>query len=173
MSNKRVQLKKCLLVMLFVTISLLFQGLIFKTDTVKAADPATNPLTTIPVTPAPGTTTTPTPAPATTTPAATPAATPKGSVSVGLPFKPGTTSYSQWNVYLSDFFTYAEIVGVSLAVLMIVWAGYLYMFSAGDSTKMNSAKEYIMGAIIGLIILYMINYLSALLGICNVGMTKC
>ena len=44
-------------------------------------------------------------------------------------------------------------IGILLAGLVIVYAGILYATSQGDPTKLTAAKEYLFGAIIGLIIL--------------------
>ncbi len=173
MGNKHFRLKKWLLTVLFVAISVVFSGIFVKIDSVSAQTAAT---------PAAGTATAPG---STVTPPATvaPSTAPKDGVSVGLPLptvddngnvvEGKTTSYKKWNEYFSDFYKFALIVGASLGILMIVWAGYLYMFSAGDATKMNAAKEYILGAIIGLALLYLINYLAALLGICNINGKAC
>ena len=44
-------------------------------------------------------------------------------------------------------------VGVVLAAIMIVYSGILYTTSQGDPAKTTLAKEFLFGAIIGLIIL--------------------
>lgn len=46
---------------------------------------------------------------------------------------------------------FSVIVGL-IAVLMIIFGGFRYITSGGDSTKVNSAKNTILYAIIGLII---------------------
>jgi len=43
------------------------------------------------------------------------------------------------------------IVGI-VAVIMIIWGGFKYITSGGDTTKVSSAKTTILYAIIGLII---------------------
>lgn len=46
---------------------------------------------------------------------------------------------------------FSALVGL-VAVLMIVFGGYRYITSAGDSTKVNSAKDTVLYAVVGLII---------------------
>lgn len=43
------------------------------------------------------------------------------------------------------------LVGV-IAVLMLIWGGVMYMTSAGNEEKINTAKKIITGAIIGLVV---------------------
>ncbi|MCL5436000.1 MAG: pilin [Patescibacteria group bacterium] len=43
---------------------------------------------------------------------------------------------------------------VILALLMIIFAGYLYMTSGGNAQRVTLAKEFFAGAIIGLIVLF-------------------
>lgn len=45
-------------------------------------------------------------------------------------------------------------VGVILALLMIIFAGYLYMTSGGNAQRVATAKEFFAGALIGLIVLF-------------------
>jgi len=44
-------------------------------------------------------------------------------------------------------------VGIILAAIMIVYAGILYATSQGDPAKTTLAKEFLIGAIIGLVLL--------------------
>lgn len=88
---------------------------------------------------------------------------------VGLPIPTGTRatggSYSNFESYVSDIYSFAQYVGVALAIMMIVYAGILYTTSAGDSNKLNTAKEIAIGALIGLAMLFMLNFLARLLGV--------
>ena len=43
--------------------------------------------------------------------------------------------------------------GLVLAAIVIVYAGILYSTSQGDPTKVSLAKEFLIGAIIGLVLL--------------------
>lgn len=44
-------------------------------------------------------------------------------------------------------------IGVVLAAVMIIYAGILYATSQGDPAKTTLAKEFLFGAIIGLVLL--------------------
>lgn len=91
------------------------------------------------------------------------------NVGVKIPLGPNnagaSNSYSTWEAYISDIYTFAQYIGVTLAVLMIVYSGILYVTSEGDSTKLSTAKEITIGALIGLAMLFMINFLAKVLGI--------
>jgi hypothetical protein len=75
------------------------------------------------------------------------------------------TVYKDWGEYVSDIYSFAQYIGISLAILMIVYSGFLYVTSEGDSSKLNTAKEITIGALIGLAMLFMINFLAKLLGV--------
>ncbi len=47
----------------------------------------------------------------------------------------------------------AMIVGVLAAIVLFTWAGFLYVTSAGDTTKLNSAHAIFKKVIIGFIIM--------------------
>jgi len=92
------------------------------------------------------------------------------SVGIGLPKNPSdptsvTTKYSSWQDYISDIYRLALYLGATLAFIMIIYAAFEYIGSGGDSTKINKAKEYLVGALIGLAMLYLINYLAYVLNI--------
>jgi len=62
--------------------------------------------------------------------------------------------------FLNKLFTFSLSIGAILAVVMIVWGGYLYMFKDSFASKLN-AKEKITNAVIGLLLLlgiYLILY---------------
>lgn len=68
----------------------------------------------------------------------------------------GSTSndFAKLEDTLSGYYTNLIVpVGLTSAGLVIVYAGVLYTTSQGDPTKISLAKEYLFGAIIGLIIL--------------------
>lgn len=72
-----------------------------------------------------------------------------------------------------NFYDYANaiikfcitILGPIIAVLMIIYGGYLYIFSEGDSTKMTNAKDIIFGAIFGYAILFLTKFIANVLGV--------
>lgn len=57
------------------------------------------------------------------------------------------------NAWLGTFYIWAIGIGGALAILMIAMAAIDYASSGGDVEKMNGAKEKIVGAVIGLLLL--------------------
>ncbi len=55
--------------------------------------------------------------------------------------------------YIKHFYNWAIAVGILIAIIMIIVGGYAYATSAGDIEKINQAKERIIGAVLGLLIL--------------------
>lgn len=64
------------------------------------------------------------------------------------------------NVYLPAIM---GIIG-SLALLVFIIAGYIYMTSQGDQAKIGLAKELIIGAITGILLLFLIGVLRSQIG---------
>lgn len=52
----------------------------------------------------------------------------------------------------------------SVAFLVFIIAGYIYMTSQGDQTKITLAKELIIGAITGILLLFLIGVLKSQIG---------
>jgi hypothetical protein len=73
-----------------------------------------------------------------------------------------TCTFSQ---YSSDIINFAKILGSSLAVLMVIYGGYKYLFSRGNSSATNEAKEIITGALLGLAVIYLIDVVIKFIGI--------
>lgn len=71
----------------------------------------------------------------------------------------------EWNSYVTAIYGYAIILGGTLSVLMIVFAGYTYLTSQGDTTKINSAKEILLGAILGFLILLTVRLILDFIGL--------
>jgi hypothetical protein len=61
--------------------------------------------------------------------------------------------------YYKSFFV---PIGAVLAAVVIIYGGVLYSTSQGDAGKITVAKEYIFGAIIGLVILVSAGYIVGL-----------
>jgi len=62
--------------------------------------------------------------------------------------------------YLSNFFRWGVPIMGSLAVLMFIYAGYLYMTSSGTNTEnINLAKEIITATILGILLLFTVEIL--------------
>jgi len=55
-------------------------------------------------------------------------------------------------------------IGVILAGIMIAIGGIIYAASSGDPTKANTGKEYVFGAITGLILLLSVFFIIRVLG---------
>lgn len=58
--------------------------------------------------------------------------------------------------YISNVFTWVIHLAEALAVLMLVYAGYLYMTSQGNPDGINQAKDIIIGVVTGIILLFLI-----------------
>lgn len=52
----------------------------------------------------------------------------------------------------------------SVALLVFIIAGYIYMTSQGEQSKVTLAKELIIGAITGILLLFLINVLKNQIG---------
>lgn len=50
------------------------------------------------------------------------------------------------------------------ALLVMIFAGYIYMTSQGDQTKITLAKELIIGVITGILLLFLIGLLRKQIG---------
>lgn len=66
--------------------------------------------------------------------------------------------------YVNLILRWAYPVIGALAVLMIIYAGYLYMTSQGNSDKLNQAKEIIIGVITGIALLFLIGIILRTIG---------
>jgi len=79
-----------------------------------------------------------------------------------------TNSFNSWGDYLSAVYRFAEYIGFALATLMIVYGGIMYVTSQGDSGKIGTAKEYVIGALVGMALLYLVNVLAKYLNISGI-----
>ena len=64
---------------------------------------------------------------------------------------------------LDELATLIRNIALGAAVLMIVIAGFQWMTSLGDSTKVGAAKEKIYSAIFGLLIVALAEIIAGLL----------
>lgn len=55
--------------------------------------------------------------------------------------------------YVSNLYNWAIGAGVAVAVIILMYAGYLMITSSGDPQKTGFAKEIIVGALTGLALL--------------------
>lgn len=108
----------------------------------------------------------PTPTPTTSSPSPlTPTNTSSGTVtqaaSPATSISPSTAASSSSSgifgdslpEYISNIYNWSIGVAAGLAVIMLIYAGYLYVTSAGNPESINLAKEIIIGAIAGFVFL--------------------
>lgn len=71
---------------------------------------------------------------------------------VKIPGLEGTITGPQIGVYINAIYNFAVgAVGI-LAVVMIMWAGFLWMTARGNAEQVSKAKGYMSGAMIGLVL---------------------
>lgn len=61
--------------------------------------------------------------------------------------------------FLTQLFKWGIPITAGIAVLMFMYAGYLYMTSQGDTAKINEAKEIIIGVVVGVLLLFSVGVL--------------
>lgn len=65
----------------------------------------------------------------------------------------GTTNNTDLFDCVNQLYKYALIISSIAAVFMIIIAGYMYIFSGGDSGKVSSAKSFITTSLLGITVL--------------------
>ncbi len=55
---------------------------------------------------------------------------------------------------IGTIFTYLLIAGALVAIIFLIWGGIKWITSGGDKTKVESARHTIIGAILGLIVVF-------------------
>lgn len=78
---------------------------------------------------------------------------------------PGAGCDLSWGGYVEAFYSFSIKAGGVLVVLMMVYAGYIYLSSQGDSAKLTAAKDIIFGALTGYILLLLSGMLLNYIGI--------
>lgn len=63
-------------------------------------------------------------------------------------------TFSNIGQYIGAVMTWAVPIVGSLAVLMTIYAGYLYMTSQGNQESISLAKDIMMGVILGILLLF-------------------
>ncbi len=84
-------------------------------------------------------------------------------VEVGVPVN-GTSSF-YYKTYIQAIYNYSIQLGSLLAVLMIIYAGYRYLTSRGDSSAISEAKDIFAGALLGLAVLLLIRLILKFIGL--------
>lgn len=54
-------------------------------------------------------------------------------------------------------------IAVPIAVIFIIWAGFLFVFSRGNPEKLKTARKAFFGAVIGIALLFGARYLAEIL----------
>jgi|GEM_PF-6590525 len=87
----------------------------------------------------------------------------KADATVFIPIPTPTGNQTQFNFssYVTALSTFAVYLGGILATLMIIYAGFIYLTSSGDTSKLNSAKEILLGSILGFIMLIVIQQINS------------
>ncbi|MBN1325946.1 C40 family peptidase [Candidatus Falkowbacteria bacterium] len=80
----------------------------------------------------------------------------------------GYVQVSGIDQYIINIYQYAIPVIVILAVIIIMMGGIMWMLAAGNISKIKRAKEFISGAIIGVIIALLSAQILALVGISSI-----
>lgn len=67
--------------------------------------------------------------------------------------------------YVNILLKWALPVVGGLAVLMLIYAGYIYMTSQGSPEATGKAKDIIMGVVIGILLLFTIGIILSTIGV--------
>lgn len=67
--------------------------------------------------------------------------------------------------YVSKILKWLYPIIGGLALLMIIYAGYLYMTSQGNPDSVNRAKDIIIGVVTGIVLLFLIKVILNQIGI--------
>ncbi len=74
------------------------------------------------------------------------------------------TNYESFMDYMASLFSFALKLGAALTALMIIYAGYKYLTSQGNTSATGEAKEIIIGSLSGFAMLLLIYLLLNVLG---------
>ena len=87
----------------------------------------------------------------------------QGLTGVEIPGQAGPiTSYKE---YVTSMLGFAKNLGLILAILMLIYAGYKYMTSQGNPTAISEAKEITIGALTGFVLLFLVYLITNILGV--------
>ncbi len=74
------------------------------------------------------------------------------------------TNYKSFMEYMGTLFSFALKLGAALTALMIIYAGYKYLTSQGNTSATGEAKEIIIGSLSGFAMLLLIYLLLNVMG---------
>jgi len=69
-----------------------------------------------------------------------------------------------WGRYIEAVYGFSVRLGEVLVTIMIIYAGYQYLTSQGDTSKLNQAKDVMIGSIIGFVFLLLIGVILDYIG---------
>ena len=70
-----------------------------------------------------------------------------------------------FSTYVKLLYSFSMKAAIALSILMIVYAGYKYMTSKGDTSSINEAKDIIFSTLMGAALLMMVIFVGNLAGI--------
>ena len=86
------------------------------------------------------------------------------AVQTGVEIPGEGSSFDNFVDYMTSIFSFALKLGAALTTMMIIYAGYKYLTSQGNSTATGEAKEIIIGSLSGFAMLLLIYLLLNVLG---------
>ncbi|HZX00875.1 MAG TPA: pilin [Candidatus Paceibacterota bacterium] len=78
----------------------------------------------------------------------------QGIVPCGGPGQPACTSWDNLSQLINNLITFLLEVSIPLAVLVILYGGFLILTAAGSEGRYEQGKNAIIGAVIGLFIVF-------------------
>lgn len=84
---------------------------------------------------------------------------------IGVPINGNKTTYSSFSEYFLDLINLATNIAIALAVLMIIWGAFKYTTSGGEDSKAKDGKDIIVGALVGLALLFLIKIIVPIIGV--------
>lgn len=109
-----------------------------------------------------------------TTTTTTPTADGGASVGVSIPKDQGS-NYIQsgqkyyFNQYIQNIYGFAMKAAIALSILMLIYAGYKYMTSRGDSAAINEAKDILFSTLMGAALLMLVVLVGNIAGLATVN----
>lgn len=93
-----------------------------------------------------------------------------GSEAIGVGVTiPGTGIESlkeyEFSVYIRAIYAYSMKVAVALATLMVIYAGYKYLTSRGDTGAINEAKDILFSTLMGAALLMLVVLIGHIVGL--------
>jgi hypothetical protein len=77
----------------------------------------------------------------------------------------GGSCQKDFEGYVQSIYSFSIKLGGSLVVMMIVYAGYMYITSQGDTSKINTAKDVLVGTLLGFVLLLSAGLILRYLGL--------